>query len=290
MSEDAVGAEHDQGWVDRLEVAWGSLAALGAAVSTHEWTTPTDVPGWSVQDNLAHITGIEWWLLGRPAPAHAVDPQPAYVRNDLGRRNEVFVDSRRSWSGSAVLAEFVETTTARVAQLRAFDADDFGADSWTPVGPGTLRDFLPFRVFDSWVHEQDIRRAVARPGHWDGPVADVALGRITGALGFVVGKRVGAADGTVVAIDTHGPGARSLDVVVEGGRARVLTNAASGRRPGRTGGAGAPTVALAMPAELFVRLACGRVDPTDAWLGGSIGVHGDRRLGEAVVMNLNFVP
>ena len=34
----------------------------------------------------------------------------------------------------------------------------------TPVGPGTYGLFMEIRVFDCWVHEQDVRRAVGRPG------------------------------------------------------------------------------------------------------------------------------
>ena len=259
-------------------------------ISDAEWDLPTDVPGWSVRDNLTHITGIEWWQLGRPRPDHVVEPEPPHVRNDLGRRNEVFVDSRRHRSGAEVRAEFVETTAARVAQLRGFGPEEFGADSWTPVGPGTLRDFLPFRVFDTWVHEHDIRRAVGRSGHWDGPVAEVAFARITGALGFVVGRQVGAPDGTVVAIDTTGPGALAVDIVVTDGRARVQTNAPTGRDAGRAGGRPVPTVALAMETELFVRLACGRIDPSEALRSGSIAMSGDRELGAEVVEHLDFVP
>jgi uncharacterized protein (TIGR03083 family) len=290
MMQPPVGAEHDQDWVDRLELAWSSLGGLGAELAEPEWDLGTDVPGWSVRDNLTHVTGIEWWQLGRPRPDHVVEPQPAHVRNELGRRNEVFVDSRRGWSGAAVLAEFVETTAARVAQLRGFGPECFGADSWTPVGPGTVRDFLPFRVFDTWVHEQDIRRAVGRPGHWDGPVADVALSRIIGALGFVVGKRVAAPDGTVVAIDTTGPGARSLDVVVAGGRATVRAGARERHDGGPADARPTPTVALAMSTECFVRLACGRLEPADAWAEGSIVAEGHRTLGATVVEQLNFVP
>ena len=56
-------------------------------------------------------------------------------------------------------------TTERIVKLRALDEAGFGADSWTPMGPGTVRTLLPFRIFDSWVHEQDMRRAVGREGN-----------------------------------------------------------------------------------------------------------------------------
>ena len=37
---------------------------------------------------------------------------------------------------------------------------------------------MRIRVFDCWLHEQDIRDAVGRPGGEDGPAASVALDEI----------------------------------------------------------------------------------------------------------------
>ncbi|MEI8359965.1 MAG: maleylpyruvate isomerase N-terminal domain-containing protein, partial [Deltaproteobacteria bacterium] len=60
MTPPPVGPANDQQWVDLLERAWSSLGALAMTISDAEWDLPTDVPGWSVRDNLTHITGIEW--------------------------------------------------------------------------------------------------------------------------------------------------------------------------------------------------------------------------------------
>jgi hypothetical protein len=45
--------------VDQLDQVWRSLADLGASHDEAEWKRATDVPGWSVQDNLTHISGLE---------------------------------------------------------------------------------------------------------------------------------------------------------------------------------------------------------------------------------------
>ena len=153
---------NDEQLVDALADVWGSMERLGAELDEPQRKLATDCPGWSVQDNLAHILGIESVILGRPAPASELR-ELAHVKNDLGHSNEIFVDSRRAWSGAAALAEFDEVTGERLALVHGYGPDDFGADSWTPVGPGTVRDLLPFRIFDAWVHEQDMRRAVDRP-------------------------------------------------------------------------------------------------------------------------------
>jgi uncharacterized protein (TIGR03083 family) len=268
----------DQELVDLLEQVWASMADLGAGLGEVEWKTPTEVPGWSVQDNLVHITGTECMILGRPAPEHELGADPPHVRNDIGRVNEIFVDSRRPFSGEQALAEFREVTAQRLAQLRGFGPDDFAADSWTPVGPGTVRDLLPFRVFDSWTHEQDMRRAVGRAGDLDTLVAENAMERIAGSMPYVVGKKTGAPDAATVVFVLDGPLATTFAVGVEGGRARRLDSPPD-----------VPSARIQTDTETLARLACGRIDPAEALASGAVRVEGDEALGTSVVRELNFL-
>ena len=109
-----------------------------------------------------------------------------------------------------------------MASLRALDEAGFGADSWTPMGPGTVRDLLGFRVFDAWVHEQDMRRAVGDPGDLESAAAEEALTMMFDAMPYVVGKKVGAPDGCTVVFLLTGPLARAVSIGVVDGRARRL--------------------------------------------------------------------
>lgn len=267
----------DQTLVTHLDHVWASIDDLGRGLREPEWKTPTEVPGWTVQDNLVHVTALEWRLLGRPEPTHILPDDLDHVRNDVGRANELFVDSRRERSGADSLAEFEEVTAARLAALRAATPDDFGAPSWTPMGDGTLRDLLPFRIFDAWVHEQDMRRAVDRPGDLDSDVAHTAMGRITGTLPFVVGKKVAPPDGTTIVVDLDAPLAGRHAVLVEG-RARPLDDVPTD-----------PTVRLRTDGETFARLACGRLDPHAVVAAGDVTFDGDAALGARVVESLNFL-
>lgn len=268
----------DRALVDQLEEVWQRVAALCADLTEDEWKRPTEVPGWSVQDNLTHLTDIEAMSLGLPRDDHAVPDGLDHVKNDSGARNEVFVDARRGWAGADALAEFLDVTARRLAQLRALTTDGFGADSWTPMGPGTVRDLLPFRVFDSWVHEQDMRGALGRPGGLTGPAAEAAMDRIVGTAGYVVGKKVAPADGTVVVIECTAPLARTIAVAVDGGRARVLDAAPAD-----------PTVRLTIPGETYARVACGRADPATVLAAGSVVIDGDAAIGRRIVEELNFL-
>src|SRR5436189_1430998 len=268
---------NDHDLVDVLEEVWRSIETLGEDLRDDEWNRPTELPRWTVQDNLVHISAVESMSLGRPWRDHKASDL-AHVQNDVGRANEHAVDSRRAWSGAQVLAEFHELAKERIAQLRALDEAGFGGDSWTPVGPGTVRDLLPFRIFDSWVHEQDMRRAVHRPGDLDSRAARLAQGMIADAMPLVVGKKVAPPEGSSVVFSVTGALPREFAVVVGGGRAKLLDPVPA-----------QPTVRLTMDGVGFERLACGRLDPKLALDAGEVRIAGHTDLGRRVVGEMNYM-
>src|SRR3989442_438941 len=104
-------------------------------------------------------------------------------------------------SAGPQLVDMLQHVWSSMADLgRGLDGAGFAADSVTAMGPGTVADLLGFRIFDSWVHEQDMRRAVDRPGDLDSPAAAHSLGMMVGVLPYVVGKKVGAPDGSTVVV------------------------------------------------------------------------------------------
>lgn len=268
----------DQVVVAHIEQVWDSLGAFCERLDDAEWRQPTECPGWSVQDNLAHLLGIEYRLLGRETPEHALADGALHVRNDLGRWNEAWVASMRAFPGAQVLAEFRAATAERLATLRAYTTADFDAESWTPLGPGTVRDMLPFRLVDSWVHELDMRRAVNRPGNLDTPAARYCAERLLGAMGMVLGKRVAPPDGTAVVFDMTGPTEMTRALRVDDGRAVVVDNEPV-----------APTAVIRTDTDTFVRLATGRGDHATMLAAGLVTVDGDKPLGEAVVGQMNLL-
>jgi uncharacterized protein (TIGR03083 family) len=264
--------------VDMLEAVWRSMAELGASLDESEWKAPSECPGWTVQDNLVHITALEKFSMGDPLPSEDLPDDLPYVKNDIGRANEKWIASRRSWTGADALAEFVATTDARIAGLRELDDDGFAADSWTPMGPGTVAELLGFRIFDSWVHEQDMRVPLGRPGDLDSDAARFSTQMMLGVLPYVVGKKAGAPDGSTVVLSLTGPIAATTAVVVTDGRARPLEPVPD-----------TPTVALSLASDAYARLACGRADPDEALAAGRVSVEGDTDLGGAVVRELNYM-
>ena len=259
--------------VELLGHEWAVIGDLLAGLSEQDWSREA-LPGWDVHDVLAHMIGTEKMLSGAQLPSGPGGDLGAHVRNDIGRANEAWVLALRDRPHADLLADFRGVTAERLASLRAMSTEEFNAPSWTPAGQATYARFMRIRIFDCWMHEQDIRAAVRLPGNEGGPAADEALAEVVLALGYIIGKKGRAPDGSSVLIRLSGPVERDLPVVVDG-RARVVAHID-----------GEPTASLSLSSSLFLRLAGGREDASEAL--GRIEFGGDQALGHQLATNLAY--
>ncbi len=261
-----------------LFASWDALEALLSGLNEEQWEKPTSLPGWTVHDVVAHIVGTEALLSGTPTP-ESDGPRPDYVHNDIGALNEAWVEHLRPESPDSMMAKFREITTRRKAALSAMSADEWNTVTFTPVGPDSYGRFMRVRIFDCWVHEHDIRDAVGRtagPDDLNGPDTRLALDELASGMGFVVGKKGRAPEGSRVLLRLTGPVAREIRVAVDG-RAAVVED---------FGGA-EPTVVVTMDGLQFTRLAGGR--PLISDLPQAVDYGGDTEAGKRIVENLAFV-
>ncbi|WP_407444458.1 maleylpyruvate isomerase family mycothiol-dependent enzyme [Rhodococcus sp. (in: high G+C Gram-positive bacteria)] len=251
------------------------IDSLLAALDSDGWFTPTNLPGWTVKDIVAHLIGTESMLAGIEAPHVNIDVHAlAHVRNEIGAFNEHWVESLRGTPGSEVLAQYRRIVAHRTEQLSAMTQADFEAPADTPVGRATYGRFMRIRIFDCWLHELDIRDAIGAPGDEGGPRGELGSAEIFGAVPFVFGKLGKAPDGARITLELSGPLARTVHVEVDGRAAAV---------PELSGPA---TTTIAMDSSLFVRLAGGRVRAVDRL--DEITLGGDTAVGRRLVENLAF--
>jgi uncharacterized protein (TIGR03083 family) len=286
MGDNVAGQEGD--WLQRgllarnaLGETWEALAEVCGDISEAGWALPTECPGWDVKDQLSHLIGIERAIMGEPVPEWS-EPLGDHVKNDFAATNERYVAVRRATPGPSVRAEFVEVTATRLAQLDALTASDWAAIGFSPMGEVPYAEFMRVRVFDSWVHEQDVRRALGRPGGDGNAASEISLDHVQRAMPFVVGKKAGCADGTAVRFDVAGPGsdARVFTIAVEGGRARAVDDEVT------------PTATLSLSSIDFMRLGCGRTmssQVSSQVAGDSVTVDGDAVVGGSVLAAMNFM-
>lgn len=261
--------------IDLLASEFAALGDLCDALESADWDVPTDLPGWTVRDNVTHVIGTERMLLGHDAPELPEGDYP-HLTSQLGEFNEAWVESYRSSSGDDVLAAYREVVAERLDALRAMSTDDFDKLGFSPVGEAPYRLFMRIRAFDIWMHEQDIRRAVGRPGNLDGANAVDVVDWLVRSAPMVVGKRASAPDGTTVVFELTGGAPRTFAVGVEG-RAAVLDDIPDN-----------PTVTLGMPSDVYCRLAGGRMSADGS--DGLVSIEGDRELGRRILESLNVSP
>ena len=261
--------------IDALAEEVAALDALLSSLSDEEWGAATPLPGWDVQANVAHIIGTESMLAGVDPPVVADDVAGRdHIRNDIGGFNEVWVAALADAAPAEVLERFRAITAQRLDALRVMDHEAWDAEGFTPSGPDSYGRFMRTRVFDCWMHEQDIRDGTDRPGHTSGLAVHLALDEMTTALGFVVGKKAAAPSGSTVTFCLEGDIDRQVHVRVDG-RAAVVDALD-----------GPATTTIHTDPHTFSRVAGGRVAPEA--LADHVRIEGDEELGRRVYANLAF--
>ncbi|OBK30657.1 hypothetical protein A5634_15290 [Mycobacterium asiaticum] len=259
---------------------WDDLDGLLDGLSEKDWETASALRGWDVKAVVSHIIGTESFLQGVSAPEPDIDVKALeHVRNDIGVMNECWVRHLSAESGSQVLQRFREVTATRRKVLEGMSEDEWNAVSFTPAGPDSYGRFMRIRVFDCWMHEQDIRIGLRRPSSDEdlqGSALRLSLDEVATSMGFVVGKLAKAPEGSRVLFELTGPHSREIRVSVDG-RAQVVDD---------FGGPG-PTATIRVDALQFTRLAGGR--PLCPARSQDVEFDGDKELAGQVVQRMNFV-
>lgn len=188
-------------WTHSIE----AIAELVQPLVEGEWNRRTPCPGWSVRDIVSHVIGLECEMLGDPRPIHSLPRDLYHVRDDHTRYMEMQVDVRRHHTAPEMTSELEYTIIRRNRQLRN---ENRSPDTMVraPLGAEqTLETAMRARAFDIWVHEQDLRTALNRPGNLDSPGAVVTRDALLAALPKVVAKKAGAPPNSAVVIDVSGP-------------------------------------------------------------------------------------
>jgi uncharacterized protein (TIGR03083 family) len=252
--------------VDCLLESMNSVLELLGDLEDSDWQARSLCPAWRVRQVVAHLDGIEealsdWRPAGdAPAPFEIV--------------GKVF-DEVDDWSPDRLLGRFRTVVAGRRSELLAADGTLFDEVSWTPVGVQTYGRFMAIRNFDFWVHEQDIRVPLGRPGHTSGPAAELALDEVRRSFGYIVGRRAAIPDGSSVLVELDGPIEGRLGAVVEG-RARLVDDLEH------------PDAIIRTDSLTFMLLACGRVDPETHLANGDVELRGDKELAGQLARNLRF--
>ncbi len=172
-----------------------ALLELLAELSAGEWAAPTICPGWSVRDIAAHLLGDD---VGRLSSGRDGFANPDFAAGlDIGtlpgliaaidRQNAVWVEGMRRVSPPLLIAMLRLTGEQTEAYFRGLDLDAIGMPvDWVGPEPAPVWLDLAREYTERWVHQQQIRDAVGRPGlkerRWFGPVLETFVLALPRAL------------------------------------------------------------------------------------------------------------
>jgi uncharacterized protein (TIGR03083 family) len=200
------------------------------------------------------------------------------VTNEQQRYTEMQVDVRRHHTAPEMTSELEYVIIRRNRQLRN-ESRDPGTKVRGPYGSElTLEESMRRHAFDVWVHEQDLRTALGRPGNLDSPGAHIARDYLLAELPAVVAEKADAPRSSAVVFDVHGPieFLRTIRVDIQG-RGSLETAPALG-----------PAATLTLDWETYVRLACGRVTPEQ--VADRVKAEGEPQLTAAILRNFAVTP
>ena len=261
-------------WTHSIE----AISELVGPLVEGEWNRRTPCPGWSVRDIVSHVMGLDCEMLGDPRPIHTLPRDLFHVTNDHQRYMEMQVDVRRHHTAPEMTSELEYVIIRRNRQLRN-ESRDPGTKVRGPLGTElTLEESMRSHAFNVWVHEQDLRAALGRPGNLDSPGAHIARDVLLGELPVVVAERADAPRSSAIVFDVHGPleFLRTIRVDIQG-RGTLETVPALG-----------PAATFTLDWETYVRLACGRVTPEA--VADRVKAEGDPELTAAVLRNFAVTP
>ncbi|HLN76911.1 MAG TPA: maleylpyruvate isomerase family mycothiol-dependent enzyme [Nocardioidaceae bacterium] len=269
--------ERLSGYVEAWRSAVDDVVTLLRSLDDSDWAKPTDLPGWDVKGVASHLAHLESELSGvkqkrveLPERDHYTAPTAMYT--------ELGLVARADMTGAQITDELEQCAKVRYEQLLADPPTDGKADP--PRTPGKIgwnwETLLSNRVLDVWMHEQDIRRAIDRPGGMNTPGAAHTVATFTRSFPYTVGKRVAPPAGTTVVLDVTGVSAVHLAVETNG----------SGRAVPLTADPSQPSASLRMDVETFVVLAGGRRKPEAV----DVKVEGDESLARQVLEAMAVTP
>jgi len=132
-------------------------------LTTDEWNTPSRCGGWTVQDVVEHLAGVNrFWSLSIQAGLRG-EPTRLLTSFDPVTVPAAMVDAARGAAPSTTLERF-RATNEELGTLVASVADaDWSKPAEAPPGHMAIRAVALHALWDSWVHERDVLLPLSRP-------------------------------------------------------------------------------------------------------------------------------
>jgi uncharacterized protein (TIGR03083 family) len=181
-------------------------------LSAKEWDRPTVCPGWTVKDIASHLLGVDVGNLARrrdefPGPSSGTPSAENWSELValVAKLNESWVAATRRLS-PRLLCELLRFTGEAIADYFAnLDPGAMGGSiAWVGSEPAPVWLDIAREYTERWVHQQQIRDAVDRPGLLEPRYLTPVLATFVHALPHSL-RDVAPEPGTCLRLDITGP-------------------------------------------------------------------------------------
>lgn len=127
-----------------------------AALSADDWQAPSRCEGWTVQDVISHIIGVNAFWETSVRAGLSGNPTRYLVGFDPAATPAAMVGAMRTLTAEEVFDQFVSSNDGFLGVISGLDTDGWLTLAETPPGHVPIRLLASHAVWDTWVHERDI--------------------------------------------------------------------------------------------------------------------------------------
>lgn len=234
------------------------LATMLDSLSPADWSAPTTVGGTTVRELVAHLVGVERYVLGQ------LGRGPSFTaprREDHFPMSQAAAADLAGASGPETAQAWWHEVTRLVAVCAELDPQHEVAYHHLA---GSVRGMVVVRTFELWTHDDDIRLALHRPPNvLDGDRLALMSGDLMNVLHFGMALSGTTQPGRTARLNLMGPGGGTYEIALA---------------PGET--PGIPDITITTSALDLCRLASNRLSADEL----DLAVDGDRSLLEPILV------
>ncbi len=132
------------------------LVATLTQLDDAQWAAPSRCAGWTVQDVVAHLVGVDAFWHGSVVAGLAGTPTAYLAGFDPAATPPMMVDGLRSLSPAEVLDQFTSACDGYLDAVADLDDASWAMLAESPAGHVTVRLLSAHALWDCWIHERDI--------------------------------------------------------------------------------------------------------------------------------------
>lgn len=180
------------------------MEAMLADLSDGDWRSASRCDGWTVQDVVAHLVGVNAFWTSSVSAGLAGTPTRILAAFDPAKTPPLMVDSMRAQAPAETFEQYVVSNDAFLAAIAELDEHEWSLLGESPAGHVPMRLLAHHALWDSWVHERDVALPL---GSTPGVERDEVLSclRYAAALSPALAIASGSTFAGVFAVDAGDP-------------------------------------------------------------------------------------